>query len=69
MLLPQLQKTEKNQLETPDPKERQYRQGPLESSKFENHHAKTTPQILHPIAGTQKENCIQEIEQEQHEGE
>jgi hypothetical protein len=34
------------------------------SPKSENHQAKTTPQNPHPTAGTQKENCIQAIEQE-----
>jgi hypothetical protein len=43
-----------------------HRQGPLDSPKFENHQAKTTPQNPHPIAMTQKANCIQAIEQEQH---
>jgi hypothetical protein len=62
----QHQKTEKNQLETPDPQERPYEQGPLENPKSENHQAETTPQNPHPIAGTQKANCIQAIEQEQH---
>jgi hypothetical protein len=58
-------KTEKNQLETPDPRERPYRQGPLESPKSENHLVETTPQNPHPIAGTQKANCTLAIEQEQ----
>jgi hypothetical protein len=56
----------KNQLETPDPRERPYKQGPLKSPKSENHKAETTPQNPHPIFGTQKANCIQAIEQEQH---
>jgi hypothetical protein len=59
-------KTDKNQLETPDPRERPYRQGPLESPKSENHQAETTPQNPHPTAGTQKANYIQAIEQEQY---
>jgi hypothetical protein len=59
-------KRRKNQLETPDPRERPYRQGPLESPEFENYQAETTPQNPHPTAGTQKANCIQVIEQEQH---
>jgi hypothetical protein len=46
----QHQKTEKNQLETPDPRERPYRQGPLENPKFENHQAETRPENPHPIA-------------------
>jgi hypothetical protein len=54
----QHQKTEKNQVEPPNPQERPYRQGPLESLKFENHQAETTPQYPHPIAGTQKANYI-----------
>jgi hypothetical protein len=40
----QHQKTEKDQLKTPDPRERPYRQGPLESPKFENYQAETAPQ-------------------------
>jgi hypothetical protein len=39
---------------------------PLESPKYENHQAETTPQNPHPTAGTQKANCIQAIEQEKH---
>jgi hypothetical protein len=74
MPLPQLtrrnntqhQKTEKNQLETPDPRERPYRQGALESPKSEDHQAETTPQNPHPIAGKRKANCTQAVEQEQH---
>jgi hypothetical protein len=62
----QHQKTEKNQLQTLDPWERPYRQGPLESPKSENHQAETTPQNPHPIVGGRKANCIQAIEQEQH---
>jgi hypothetical protein len=62
----QHQKTKKNQLETPEPWERPYRQDPLENPKSENHQVETTPQNPHPTAGTQKENCIQAIEQEQH---
>jgi hypothetical protein len=62
----QHQKTEKNQLETLDPRERPYRQGPLQNPKSKNHQAETTPQNPHTIAGTQKANCIQVIEQEQY---
>jgi hypothetical protein len=39
---------------------------PLESPKFENHLAETTPQNPHPTAGTQKKDCTPAIEQEQH---
>jgi hypothetical protein len=39
----QHQKTEKNQLEKPDPQERPYTQGPLENPKSESHRAETTP--------------------------
>jgi hypothetical protein len=60
-----LPKTEKNQHEIPDPLERPYRQGPLESPKSENHLAETTPQNPHPTAGTQKANGTPAIEQEQ----
>jgi hypothetical protein len=62
----QHQKTKKNQLETPNPWERPYRQGPLESPKSENHQVETTPSSPHPTAGTQKANCTQAIEQEKH---
>jgi hypothetical protein len=51
---------------TPDPRERPYRQSPLENPKSENHQAETTPQNPHPIAGIQKANSTQAIEQEQH---
>jgi hypothetical protein len=64
-----LQKTEKNQHETPDPWEQPYRQGPLENPKSENYQAETTPQNPHPTAKTQKENCTLAIEQEQHASE
>jgi hypothetical protein len=59
-------KTKKNEHETPDPREQQYKQGPIESPKSENHQAETTPQNPHPTTGTQKANCTQAIEQEQH---
>jgi hypothetical protein len=38
----------RNQHETPDPRERPYKQGPLESPKSENHQVETTPQNPHP---------------------
>jgi hypothetical protein len=62
----QYQKTEKKQLETPDPRERLYGQGLLKNPKSENHLAETTPQNPHTTAGARKANCIQAIEQEQH---
>jgi hypothetical protein len=51
-IIAQHQKTEKNQLETPNPRERPYRQGLLENPKSENHQVETTPQNPHPTAKT-----------------